>query len=95
MQGLHCKSEMTERNVFSLKMRPFGEQNTVLFYGSNLAPLINTVQLPRDYLDPTWLKYVTEWVSIGLNCAQMAPGKAESDFGLQGRVSTLGLKKIF
>ena len=29
------------------------------------------------------------------NCAQMDPGPAESDFGLQGRIDTLGLKEIF
>ena len=28
-------------------------------------------------------------------CAQIAPGGAESDFGLKGWVSTLGLKQIF
>ena len=31
---------------------------------------------------------------FGLNCAQMAPEGARSDFGLQG-IGTLGLKQIF
>ena len=33
---------------------------------------------------------------FGLNCAQMAPGRAESDFGpVLGWIDTLGLKQIF
>ena len=32
---------------------------------------------------------------LGLNCAQMAPEGAGSDFGRQGYIGTLGLKQIF
>ena len=32
---------------------------------------------------------------FGLNCAQMAPVRAESDFSCRVRIDTLGLKQIF
>ena len=32
---------------------------------------------------------------FGFNCAQMTPGRAESDFGLQGWIGTSGLKQNF
>ena len=48
------------------------------------------------------LKWALPWAGIafwlsffGLNCVQMAPGRAESDFGLQGWIDTLELKQIF
>ena len=62
--------------------------------------MTNTVQLARADLVPR-LKWALPWAGIafwlsflGLNCAQMAPGRAESDFGLQGWIDTLGLKQI-
>ena len=69
------------------------------------APLIivraNTVLLPRANLDPQaemsprvgWNRLW--WGCFGFNCAQMAQGEAESNFGLQGWVGTLGLKQFF
>ena len=35
------------------------------------------------------------WLCFGLDCAQMAPGGAESDMDPEGSISTLGLKQIF
>ena len=71
----------------------------------NLMSLIwlraNTVQLARADLVPG-LKWALPWAGrtfwlsfFGLDCAQMAPGRAESDFGRQGLIDTLGLKQIF
>ena len=56
-------------------------------FGSNLAPLIriNTLQLPRADLDaqgemsPTRCWNRLYWGFFDLNCAQIAPEKAESD----------------
>ena len=56
-----------------------------------------------NYLWLIWsqgLKWAPGWAGIafwlscfGLNCAQMAPERVESDFGLQGWIDTLGLKQ--
>ena len=63
--------------------------------------MANAVQLARADLFPG-LKWALPWAAIafwlsffGLDCAEMAPGRAESDFGLQGWIDTLGLKQIF
>ena len=52
--------------------------------------MANAVQLARADLFPG-LKWALPWAAIafrlsffGLDCAEMAPGRAESDFGLQG-----------
>ena len=45
---------------------------------------------------PPALARIAFWLScFGLNCAQMAPEGAESDFGLQLWIGTLRLKQIF
>ena len=72
-------------------------------FESNSAPSIraNTVQLTRADLDArAAMGPSVGWNSLliglfGLNCAQMTPGRAESDFGLQGWIGTSGLKQIF
>ena len=56
-----------------------------------------------NYLSLIWsqgLKWAPGWAGIafwlscfGLNCAQMARERVESDFGLQGWIDTLGLKQ--
>ena len=91
-----CKSE---RSVLALEMGPF---RGVKY--SSIFPLIraNTVQLPWADLHPRaeispsvgWNR-LSIWGCFGLNRVQMAPGKAESDFGLHGLISALGLKQIF
>ena len=88
IQYVHCKSE---RSVLALKIGPF---RWVKYRA-------NTVQLSSADLVPG-LKWALPWAGIafwlsffGLNCAQMAPGRAESDFGLQGWIDTLELKQIF
>ena len=71
-------------------MGPFRWVKHSPIFGSNLAPIIrtNAVQLPSADLDRR---------------AEMDPGvgwnslliRAESCFGLQGRIGTLGLKQVF
>ena len=87
-----------KKSVLALKMWPF---RWVKSYGpifeSNLAPLHQGQYSPitRAEVGQPWAG-IAFWLScFGLNCAQMAPGGAESDFSLQGRIGTLGLKQIF
>ena len=83
-----------------LNWGPFREVNKVQFYLLSLFGSPNTVKLPRADLDPKvemGPRVDSNSLLIelfGLNCAQMAPKGAESDFGLQG-IGTLGLKQIF
>ena len=100
----HCKSE---RSVFALKIGPFRWLKYSPIFESNLTPLnqgeyraiqsnyLGLIWTQGTKLAPAWA-VIAFWLScFGLNCAQMAPGGAESDFGLQGCIGTLGLKQIF
>ena len=100
----HCKSE---RSVFALKTGPFRWVKYSPIFESNLAPLnqgeygaiqsnyLGLIWTQGTKLAPAWA-VIAFWLScFGLNCAQMAPGGPESDFGLQGCIGTLGLKQIF
>ena len=76
--------------------------------GGELLPLkyprqspVNTVHLPGADVH-SWAEWVPAtvgtgflWGCFGCNCAQMAPGGTESDFGMQGWIRFLGLKQIF
>ena len=57
----------------------------------------NTVQLRRAEIGPSegWNGLLIELFFFCLNCAQMAPRGAESDFELQFWIGPLGLKQIF
>ena len=81
--GLHCKSE---RSVLAQKIGPFRWVKYSPIFESNLAPLN---QRQCNSVSYGWLRF------FGLDCAEIAPGRAESDFGLQGWIDTLGLKQIF
>ena len=100
----HCKSE---RSLFALKIGPFRWLKYSPIFESNLTPLnqgeyraiqsnyLGLIWTQGTKLAPAWA-VIAFWLScFGLNCAQMAPGGAESDFGLQGCIGTLGLKQIF
>ena len=96
----HCKPQIS---VLALKMAGRGWVKYSPIYESNSAPSIraNIVQLTRTDLDPrAAMGPSVGWNSLliglfGLNCAQMTPGKAESDFSLQGWIGTSELKQIF
>ena len=97
---LHSKSE---RSVLAIKMGPFWWVKYSPIFESNLAPLNQGQhsQLTRADLVPGaemgprvgWNSLLIEF--FGLNCAQMAPGRDELDFGLQSWIDALGLKRIF
>ena len=77
---------------------------TVLFFwvsfGSHISGSIRSNYLGRTWTQglkwaPVWTGIAYWWSYFGLNCAQMAPGGVESDFGMQGWIGTLRLKQIF
>ena len=86
----HCK---WERSVLALNMGPLGWVKYIPIFESNLA-FLKSGQTQSNYSEMFWtqgLKWVPAWARIafwlgwfGLNCAQMAPGGAESDFGQWG-----------
>ena len=85
-----------------------GKLGVFFWGGGKLLPLkyprqspVNTVHLPGADVH-SWAEWVPArvgigflWGCFGCNCAQMAPGGTESDFGMQGWIRFLGLKQIF
>ena len=77
---------------------------TVLFFwvsfGSHISGSIRSNYLGLMWTQglkwaPVWTGIAYWWSYFGLNCAQMAPGGVESEFGMQGWIGTVRLKQIF
>ena len=106
-QIIHCKSE---RSVLALKMGtcwwvkyiPVFESIWLLWIRVSWSGLIQSNYLGLMLIwtqglkwNPGWTKIAFWWGCFGLSGAQMAPGGAETDFGMQGWIGTLGLKQTF
>ena len=77
---------------------------TVLFFwvsfGSHISGSIRSNYLGLMWTQglkwaPVWTGIAYWWSYFGLNCAQMAPGGVESEFGMQGWIGTVQVKQIF
>jgi len=92
-QRLHYSSTLSQANQ-KITAKQTNAGFLSLFPLSFLYSLFSkSGPIQSNYLELIWtqeLKWVPAWVGIGfgwgcfgLNCAQMAPGKVESDFSLQ------------
>ena len=99
---------VNQKDLFlALKIGPFRWVNYSPNFESNLAPLNQGQYTPiqSNCLGLIWtqrLKWAPVWDGIaswlscfGINCDQMAPKGAESEYGPQGGISNLGLRQIF